>query len=364
MRRLPAAKKVNDAHRYVVKNCDTCNCPDFQRNDYPCKHVIKTWLSADGELVVPLVENQWWSVDNDVFHISTRTQHPTLSIAPPASQRTDIINDLQADDALTRDLTILEKQLASLPKKKSLASLNREIQETLLQLRDFKHLNKDMSTAEDILCKLQSMKALYHSTAKTMSNLPLLPTLPKQMPSRKRRLITIDKDTALKVKKQRPLRYMGSANRRRNFVVPNLTSCHSKKPIPDKRVSNVDKVPKRPADVIVNNNISKDILQPRFQLTSDEVLQGLKLIHVQWPNITTQDPVLIQTQNLFNMSPVLESSCQVLHMRTPPHWVAVRNVGAPSNQVRYFDSLGLSVTLRVAKAVASKLSKQLRFSAR
>ena len=98
------------------------------------------------------------------------------------------------------------------------------------------------------------------------------------------------------------------------------------------------------------------VLNPKEQLDSDIITEGLNLISKQYPDVITQDCLLIQRQKCFE--PALQFNhgdfCQVLHMRGANHWVSVTNIAAKDSDVRYFDSLGLTPTLKICQAIASK----------
>lgn len=83
------------------------------------------------------------------------------------------------------------------------------------------------------------------------------------------------------------------------------------------------------------------IPNPQQRLDSDIITVGLNLISKQFPEVQTQDCLLLQRPKC--LDPILECNhgdfCQILHMRSANHWVAMTNIAADGNDVRYFDSL-------------------------
>lgn len=79
MKRLLDARHLGD-HPYTVTTGmrPSCTCTDFQRNSYPCKHLLKTWLTSDGEVRIPATTSDpWWNIDTHfVYH-----EHP--NVLPP-----------------------------------------------------------------------------------------------------------------------------------------------------------------------------------------------------------------------------------------------------------------------------------------
>lgn len=65
MLRLPYARNMK-AHNFHVSDGTepSCSCPDFHRHNYPCAHIIKLWILADGTLSIPQHSSPWWNVDN------------------------------------------------------------------------------------------------------------------------------------------------------------------------------------------------------------------------------------------------------------------------------------------------------------
>ena len=92
-----------------------------------------------------------------------------------------------------------------------------------------------------------------------------------------------------------------------------------------------------------------------YWLTDKEIDRALQLIAEQWPDIKTQSTLHIQQPNGFDAAVSCGHGqyCQVLHMAAEKHWVAVTNVGG-KGKVRLFDSLGLTISDNVKKAVASE----------
>ena len=73
-KRLAAAKQL-DHHPYEITSGDnpTCSCEDFQRHSYPCKHILKQWITSEGELDIPnTLSDPWWSIDESVMTIQDK----------------------------------------------------------------------------------------------------------------------------------------------------------------------------------------------------------------------------------------------------------------------------------------------------
>lgn len=362
-KRLPGAKQLSD-HGYDVTTGDNprCSCLDFQRSSFPCKHIIKCWLSTDGKLEIPTtVYDPWWTTDDAViphsFHAATQeTLEPSepsveLSSSPPES------SSLQGKLPISQSSERLEQQndaISSIHREK----VNREIRELLSQIHGFTYDNQDFDTAMNTLNGLKEIKHSYLSTAKTSSKIPLLspPSTTAITKSRKRKLLSVrPQDSTLKPKRRKPNKYSSrTVGRRIDYVVNDLQSCE---PIDHPQAKQTIKPDK-------SIPITIALLEPSYQLDSDIINIGLQLIHDQWSTVTTQDCLLIQRQRFFDqvVNNNLGDYCQVLHMREAHHWISITDVATKNNQVRCFDSLGLEPTFNIGQAVASKYTNDCRFA--
>ena len=53
MKRLDAARELSGEQDQYNSDSARCECEDFHRHSYPCKHILKHWLDGDGNLVIP-----------------------------------------------------------------------------------------------------------------------------------------------------------------------------------------------------------------------------------------------------------------------------------------------------------------------
>lgn len=92
MKRLDAAKQLSSTDPYNVRLGlnPSCECEDFMRHSYPCKHIIKYWINGEGILEIPdnLLLNSWIVLDSTVsadvaMHESGRCE--TLDLEPSPS---------------------------------------------------------------------------------------------------------------------------------------------------------------------------------------------------------------------------------------------------------------------------------------
>lgn len=90
-------------------------------------------------------------------------------------------------------------------------------------------------------------------------------------------------------------------------------------------------------------------------LSSDELNMAMSLISKQWPDVTTQITHYIDRPHHFDrvVKFGLGDYAQVLHMDAERHWIAVTNMMG-KGRIRLFDSLGLSISHRIKRAIASK----------
>lgn len=67
MSRLGPARELlqyPDCYEVQVGSGPTCECEDFHRHSYPCKHILKHWLDSQGCLNIPDTDlDRWVSVD-------------------------------------------------------------------------------------------------------------------------------------------------------------------------------------------------------------------------------------------------------------------------------------------------------------
>ena len=110
MRRLGSAREllqVPDHYNNQVGSSPTCDCEDFHRHSYPCKHIINHWLDSEGHLNIPETDQDpWISVDlldtgaldtEDMqvkdYVIDEVNSHPAKEQAPQPSE--DLSSQLQ-----------------------------------------------------------------------------------------------------------------------------------------------------------------------------------------------------------------------------------------------------------------------------
>ena len=101
--------------------------------------------------------------------------------------------------------------------------------------------------------------------------------------------------------------------------------------------------------------VDLSILDEHYCLTDDDINQGLQLISAQWPDVKTQNCLLIQRPQCFE--PAVRSNfgdyCQILHDASRSHWIAVTNIRG-NGKVRVFDSLSFNYSFKLLQAIASK----------
>ena len=393
LRRLPAAKQLT-AQEYMVTEGDNprCKCPDFSRHSFPCKHIIKTWLTDDGELVIPdTLSNPWWTTDSSVIPTvhNAKYQCQTTAYSPEPSIDTDNVND----DVPSGEETVKHIQEGQVMKKKEeIDKIHSYIRESLKQMVGFTYENTSIETAKDLLSQITQVKKCYLTRAKTVSNIPVIPTPARKARKRKAVISISSKDSALRPKKRKPLKY-SKQGELSVYIVQDLESCESSfhttsdvapldcetqlhdSPPSDVSIKVKTEPPSAMKETVMDSSLEQDqakrkpsrsskskpvnmsfVLNPKEQLDSDIITEGLNLISKQYPDVITQDCLLIQRQKCFE--PALQFNhgdfCQVLHMRGANHWISVTNIAAKDSDVRYFDSLGLTPTLKISQAIASK----------
>lgn len=360
MKRLPSAQKLGN-HNYHVcaeAGAPTCSCPDFARHSYPCKHIIQTWLTDTEQVLhIPVTDyDPWWNIDSyvaSVGNVSAGDQHHVPT--PICPTQSGCISDSEEDVEL--------KSAAAQTLKK-----NNEIKELLKHVTGQSHQTElNLETAEQVLQKLKELSSLYHTAAPKLSCIPLLP--PKTPPNRKRKIISIQPNNcALKRRKYRPLRYRtGRVSYAKDYHVSDLESClstpvenHTEEPMAV--IRNEESEVNRDEESRMQNAEDKeipvdiDILLPTHHLDDNDINMALRLIHEQWPTVTTQDCLNIQRPKCFDKA--IEYNFgefgQIINMRAALHWIAVTNVSARTNEVRLFDSLDIALTTEVMKGIASK----------
>lgn len=400
-------------HDYVMSAGENprCSCPDFSRHSYPCKHIIKTWLTSDGELTIPqTLSNPWWTIDSSVI-----PEHYSDIEQPPSSSQDTSSTKKEHDDCAMEDEKpeIEEEHLI-------LSKIHLQIRESIRQLTGFTYENQSIESANVMLSQLTDIKNGYLAGAKTVSNIPIVPASMVSSRPRKRKSIRTQ-DCDLKPRKRRPLKYTNQGLLS-GFIVSDLKSCETlSQPDDDMRqplseqgfrwhtdsspvngqldaapiatipihninqscepstnsVANIEPIdtqgPSQDASADTTNakpaadhneklaiNLSL-ILDPHEQLDSDLITESLKLITKQHKDVVTQDCLLIQRKSCFEPALLFNHGdfCQVLHMKGANHWVSVTNIAAGDNDVRYFDSLGFTPTLKIFQAVASKYQSHI-----
>lgn len=375
MSRLEAAKQLQE-HQYTVTSGanPSCDCLDFQRHSYPCKHMLNSWLSGDDLIIPSTTSNSWWSMDDEVVILSASipSDHPdTLHPSSPIHDSRPAATEppLSSPSSQTLDDTHSNKR----QKLSSVDRLNQDVNELLKEITGLYHLTQlGEDDAKLVASKLSEVKTIYLSATKTCSNLPLQPHISSQPKKRKR--TTLDpNDTALKRRKYKPVKFRSTVGSSSNYIVKDLDSCENQSTcssplgntaFPLSQTQSI-KIEKPPVTSPVQSNsveipVNIDIMTPTYQLGDDDINMALNLIKHQWssahPPVTTQDCLFIQRPKCFD--PAIDCNfgefCQVLHMSNPKHWVSVTNVGARANEIRYFDSLGLPPTTQIMKGIASK----------
>lgn len=377
-KRIPAAKQLANHTYEVAGNTDNpiCTCIDFRRNSYPCKHIIKIWLTDEHDLIIPFtLSDPWWCIDTSVIRSMPPSQsfpssQPPGFVAPSIPSSLSICNEEPEPTQTSPPAITVDNRIEDLDK------MNQLIRERLRMISGFTYENTSYQTAVGVTKILDNVIETYLSSVRTNSNIPLLPPAVK---SKKRKLMVIrPQDSALKPKRQRPLKYRKINSK--NYVVHDLTSCEapmldefneslgispsiplgippiappqpSQPPHNDYAISPV--IPDRPEKQL---EINLNLMSPIYELESEDINMGLNLIQKQWPTVTVQDCLLIQRPQCFDqvVSCNFGDFCQVLHMSNAQHWVAVTNIESRNNEIRLFDSLALEPTLKIAQAVSSE----------
>ena len=383
MRRLVGAKQLGE-HNYVITAGDSprCTCPDLSRRSYPCKHLIQTWLNPDGELSVPdTLSNPWWTADNLVLpeQFSQADDPPMCSESPLCDSQPMSVSHNESDNGSVEDDEVKSQN----DHERDLLKVHSLIRESLKQVAGFTHENQSLESANAMLSQLNQIKHTYLSNAKTLSNIPVIKA-PTSISKAKKRKAIRHQDSVLKPKRRKPMKY-SKHGMLSGYIVSDLHSCeapeqtvsHMSEPLSSQTTASllvaegdikVEKqiVKENPATKKIKKKVSSNqkavdisfVLDPQQLLDSDVITEGLNLMTKQFPEVQTQDCLLIQRPRCFD--PVLEYNhgdfCQVLHMSSAGHWVSVTNIAARDNDVRYFDSLGLTPTLKITQAVASEYS--------
>lgn len=220
MTRLDDAKQLmeeEDSYKVELGEHPTCECPDFIRHTFPCKHIIKHWLNPEGVLRIPtnLAVNSWITLDSGAelnelnYPLHPTCQSPTFTpkstpSTPPPSEKD------------------IEEQ--------SLVSSLSAIRSVCDQIKSWTYNCVDNTTAAEVMRKISAIQEECLGV-KTQGNLPLRPSRSQEANStqRGRRII---RSGALKRKKKIPLKY----RRRKTGVstvetVETLSECMEKEEI-------------------------------------------------------------------------------------------------------------------------------------
>ena len=340
-KRLAAAKQL-DHHPYEITSGDnpTCSCEDFQRHSYPCKHILKQWITSEGELDIPnTLSDPWWSIDESVMTIQDKHANKPRNTSAAISLQTQDSNKTANKDTGSIKMT------------------GQKIRETLDYLRSESYECEELSVARDVLSKLEEIGRMMRDSKPKLSGLslaakPTCSTIKVNKKKRKRTTVT-HHDSALKPKRQRPLKYLykpGGQHRNKDYVVKDLKLCENAShmtaqqqvitPRTQTRIS-----PGHHTPMISNTNL----LNPENALQKDDINTALKILEQQWSSITTQDC----TSSKFNcvVSCGFGDYCQVLE-RANGEWVAATNHPAKRHVIRYLDSSGQKMPKKVQKAIA------------
>ena len=224
MARLNAARdKQNDPSPYTTTSGanPTCNCQDFLRHSYPCKHIIKLWLDNDGQLVLPKSNLDPWieldceELDVDELNVSTDASDSEFIAEPP-----EVILDSPSSPEAKEVILNLPSSAAPDGKEKLVSTLN-EIRVLNDKIKNWTYATSSLDAAEAVLDKLQSTFDECKGIV-TRDHLPCPPRL--SLPTKRKRRLTI-RSGALKKRKRCPLKYKHTVGLRRDHMVTTLSEC-------------------------------------------------------------------------------------------------------------------------------------------
>ena len=358
MKRLHDAKQLGD-HPYtiqIVGDRPTCTCLDFQRHNFPCKHLLKSWLTDDGELIIPdTASDPWWNIDESVskdIKSKLATHSPQQMEESCANYDSDEVS--QSNPIQTPDIP--EPQPWIPPPTQPDLKHNIRIKELLKVITGLAHQTELCQTeASSVINQLRDIQNVFKSKVQTINNIPLN-IKPQNQRKRQHKNTLKEASCALKRRKYMPAKYRSSF--KNLYMVKDLESCTADKPATgDKPIATEPKT--TPAKTkLPKVEVPVSITKLDHMLDDNDINMALNLMKTQWAEegLKTQDCLLIQRKKGFDAA--LECGfgdfAQIIHMKEQLHWIAVTNVAAKPNEVRLFDSLDMTPTTTVQRAIASE----------
>lgn len=207
MRRLNAARELrakSDTKPTLLSTNPECECEDFLRHSYPCKHIITHWIDSDGKLDIPVTDLNPWIVINTMdgsFSLPSSDEHPRYSDPPHLARRIEHKTvKAEGDD--------LEHKLA-------------KIRQVVEEIKSWTYLTTSTDAAEQVFSQLLSVSEITKATIPTNCNIPVLP----KRVALKRRVQTTS--GSLRPKKRRPLKHSRRVGIKTDHTVKTLSECGS-----------------------------------------------------------------------------------------------------------------------------------------
>jgi len=181
-----ALRDQPDTYPVVLGQQPTCECKDYLRHTYPCKHIIKHWIDDNGDLHVPQLDLDPWVKMDTGNNVSRKLHHHSdCDPVQPGVRESSPVQTL------------------------------RKIRSVLDQIRSWTYVT---SSPEAIKQAYEGLLALKCGTGvSTLTQVGGIPVIPKGASTKKRPRVT---SGGLKVKRRRPFTYRNT--------VKTLAECDTK----------------------------------------------------------------------------------------------------------------------------------------
>ena len=365
----------------------TCTCRDSCLNMFPCKHVFSA-MSYDGVCfgdLKPYCNNPWFVVDSESAYCRP---NPAISVDATLTReeensQTTISNrptgcninpksDMKAslkDNNLRLECRDLLKQLTNLTYEldgESIKSLHQALT-TVTRQSHPNHLAPTSKEAKGHRTQLSTQprsSKLLRAKRKTLTmKAKARAFLNTKVYSKRKQNSAVGIDTQScmiissthsRVKAQIKSNQGGPQPTQPVPPQPDQAVPQPTQPVPPQPDQAVPQPPQPVQQTQVKNGPppktkhSPKIACSDYLLDDNDINACLHLIHKQWPEVSVQDVLLIQT----SFKKADGKFCQVLHDDAAKHWLAVSNIGSKDGNARVMDSLSISLKPKIINAIS------------